>query len=133
MKTLVIIILSLALFPPSHGQEKKKEHPIDVALEKAMEKDYSTAGMIQALGKAQEAWDAELNKNYKKLLTLLKDDGKKKLREAQRAWVAFSRQGNGKPDRDLRKQSRDNVAGDLRESDDGDDTPAGEKSRELRA
>ena len=34
--------------------EEPEKDPIDVALEAAMEKDYSTAGMVQALSKADE-------------------------------------------------------------------------------
>ena len=85
---IAIVSLTLALFPLSvHGQEKK--HPIDQKLEAAIEKDSSTGGQNQAIGDAHEAWDKVLNQSYQKLLKHLDPGAAKKLRESQRAWIAW--------------------------------------------
>jgi uncharacterized protein YecT (DUF1311 family) len=85
----IALIFSLFLLPLCPAQEvgKEKEHPIDIAMDKAIEKNPSTAGMVEAFAAAGEKWDTELNKNYKILIAKLDPDARKALREAQRAWV----------------------------------------------
>jgi uncharacterized protein YecT (DUF1311 family) len=53
-----------------------------------MEKDYSTAGMVQALSKDQEQWDKKLNTTYQSLKKHMKADEWADLVAAQRAWIA---------------------------------------------
>ena len=53
-----------------------------------MEKDYSTAGMVQALSKAEEQWDKKLNTTYQSLKKHMKPDEWADLVAAQRAWIA---------------------------------------------
>lgn len=87
MKIFLIILPFFLLFSATAQDAAEEKHPIDVALEKAIRKDYSTAGMVNAFGEASKKWDVELNKNYKLLVAGLNPDAKKALREAQRAWV----------------------------------------------
>jgi len=67
----------------------REKDPIDRALEAAMEKNSSTAGMVQAIDNAHKQWDQKLNTCYKALNKELPAAEWKELVIAQRAWVAF--------------------------------------------
>ncbi|HWJ26163.1 MAG TPA: lysozyme inhibitor LprI family protein [Flavisolibacter sp.] len=56
---------------------------------KCTEIDYSDFGMREATNAGSALYDSLLNKYYKKLSAVLKDDDKKALVQAQRAWLAF--------------------------------------------
>ncbi len=62
---------------------------IDKRMELEIEKDYSTAGMLQATYNAQNSYDILLNKYYEKLLNNLKSADKETLKEAQRNWINY--------------------------------------------
>lgn len=49
----------------------------------------TTYGMIQCIDSAYIAWDAELNKNYKLLMSVLNEEERDKLKTAQRNWLAY--------------------------------------------
>lgn len=49
----------------------------------------STVEMKQQAAAAFEKSDKAMNAAYQQLLKILNDEGKKRLREAQRAWVTF--------------------------------------------
>lgn len=66
-----------------------QEHPIDEFEQQCMEKDYSTAGMVNCTYAARQKWDEDLNKYYKLLQKKLNPEQKIKLRDAQRAWIKF--------------------------------------------
>lgn len=67
-----------------------KPHPIDLWFEKEMDKTEGvTANIRNVQGEAYSRWDKELNRVYGELLNKLNDEDKKKLREAQRAWLKF--------------------------------------------
>jgi uncharacterized protein YecT (DUF1311 family) len=83
-----LLFVSLAWMTPVLAEEPEKD-PIDVELEAAMEKDYSTAGMVQALSKAEEQWDKKLNTTYQSLKKHMKVDEWTDLVAAQRAWIAY--------------------------------------------
>ena len=87
MTRSLFIFLALSLCSFSQNEAGPKKHPIDVAMDQAIEKNPSTAGMVEALGVASKAWDRELNKNYQTLMARLDPEAKKALRESQRAWV----------------------------------------------
>lgn len=91
MKHLSMLVALLTLlFPCSmRADDEEKKHPIDVALEAAMEKDPSTAGMVRALGIARDKWDKEMNATYKKLKETMEADDFKQLVAAQKAWLAY--------------------------------------------
>jgi uncharacterized protein YecT (DUF1311 family) len=82
-----LLLVGLACMAPVLAEEPEKD-PIDVALEAAMEKDYSTAGMVQALSKAEEQWDKKLNTTNQSLKKHMKPDEWADLVTAQRAWMA---------------------------------------------
>jgi uncharacterized protein YecT (DUF1311 family) len=65
------------------------QHPIDKALEACIDKNGSTAGMVECTDKAYAAWDKELNKNYLELMRSLKAGQKEVLRSAQLEWIKY--------------------------------------------
>jgi len=71
------------------SEENEREHPIDREVSALLERDPSTAGQVRAFEKGIELWDAELNRTYKVLSAKLGEDGRQKLKDAQRAWLAF--------------------------------------------
>lgn len=73
--------------PPEKSSEKV--HRIDKITDDCMEKDGSTAGMSECMNQAYQLWDAELNKIYNQLRTLLKPDAKDALKTSQLEWIKF--------------------------------------------
>ena len=49
----------------------------------------TNAEMKQQAARTYEQADKEMNTAYKKLIGILNDEGRKRLREAQRAWIAY--------------------------------------------
>ena len=88
MKTLLLLITFLALAIPLRADEEKK-HPIDQVLESAIDKDSSTAGMVQAVSKANKDWDKEMNDLYQDLKKKMKPEEWAALVAAQKAWIAY--------------------------------------------
>ena len=78
----VVLLLSLMSF--AQGESK---HPIDKALDTCVDKNGSTAGMVECTDKAYAAWDKELNKNYVELMRKLKPPQKEPLRLSQLEWI----------------------------------------------
>ena len=87
--TILVIVFYVFLGNITFAEEQEKKHPIDEWLERCIEKDSSTAGMINCSGKAYEMWDKELNKVYQKLMKKLTPEERKKLQESQRQWIKF--------------------------------------------
>lgn len=71
------------------AQDAQEQHPIDIALDKCMDKNPSTHGMIGCLDEAYKKWDAELNKNYKALSLKMDTKQKAALLAAQRKWIEY--------------------------------------------
>lgn len=70
-------------------KQKADEHPIDREISELIRTNPSTFGQRDAFSRGIELWDAELNRQYKILSAMLDDSGRQKLRDAQRAWLAF--------------------------------------------
>mgnify|MGYP001772491557 CR=1 FL=1 len=87
--TILAIVFYVFLGNIALAEEQEKKHPIDVWLEKCIEKDSSTAGMINCGVKAYDMWDKELNKVYQELMKKLSPEERKLLRESQRQWLKF--------------------------------------------
>jgi uncharacterized protein YecT (DUF1311 family) len=90
----VIILTSLSYLlatPTSRGSvnQEPAQHPIDKALDACIDKNGSTAGMVECTDKAYAAWDKELNKNYVELMRTLKPPQKEVLRLAQLEWIKY--------------------------------------------
>jgi len=89
MKNLSICVLFLSTLMQLNAEPVEKKDPIYIALEKAIEKDSSTAGMVEATAQAEKKWDQELNVVYKKLKEAMSQDEWKALEASQKSWVTF--------------------------------------------
>ena len=58
-------------------------------VDECMQKDSSTAGMVGCINAEFAVQDKILNENYKKAMSVLNDENKKKLKDIQRKWVAY--------------------------------------------
>ncbi len=87
-RALFIIIAALSLSTASFAQEPK-EHPIDKALGACIDKDGSTAGMVQCIDIAYKNWDKELNRAYGELMKKLAPAARASLKESQLQWIKF--------------------------------------------
>ena len=60
---------------------------VEQAYSDAIEKDFSTVGMLQSMSKYEEDYDGLLNKYYKLLLNSLDEADKEILSSSQRNWI----------------------------------------------
>lgn len=51
--------------------------------------DSSTYGMMACSTKETDVWEERLNRDYQKLMKEMKTEDKERLRDMQRAWIAF--------------------------------------------
>jgi uncharacterized protein YecT (DUF1311 family) len=83
-----LIALALLLVGIGVAQETPK-HAIDKALEACLDKNQSTAGMVECEDKAYLKWDKELNRLYAELMKKISPDAKAALKDAQVQWLKF--------------------------------------------
>ena len=84
---LVYCLFSAAGMVQAYNEVEK--HPIDVALEKKIDGDPSTAGMVEAFEWAIREWDKLLNDNYNALMKKLDKKEQERLRASQREWIKY--------------------------------------------
>jgi len=89
MNKLFLALASVLLLATVSIAQEETKHPIDKALEACIDKNGSTAGMVECTDKAYAAWDKELNKNYGELMRTLKASQKEALRLAQLEWIKY--------------------------------------------
>jgi len=89
MTKLLLTVFSVFLLATIAIAQEQPQHPIDKALEACIDKNGSTAGMVECTDKAYAAWDKELNKNYGELMRTLKPAPKETLRLAQLEWIKY--------------------------------------------
>lgn len=92
MSLLPALLLTTALAAGPSIEPGFAPHPIEAELDRCMESDegMSTHGQRECLAAATAAWDRELNKVWKALMSEIDDDpAKEALRAAQRKWIAF--------------------------------------------
>ena len=58
-------------------------------IDECMQKDSSTAGMIQCIDAEFAIQDKILNENYKKVMGVLTEENRKILKDVQRKWIAY--------------------------------------------
>ena len=91
--TVLIFMLTCLFYPLATARgsiaQEQTQHPIDKALEACIDKNGSTAGMVQCTDTAYAAWDKELNKNYGALMRTMKPAQKESLRLAQLEWIKY--------------------------------------------
>ena len=85
----VLTCLSYPIATAGGVVAQEQTHPIDKALEACIDKNGSTAGMVQCTDKAYAAWDKELNQKYGELMRALKPAQKEALRLAQLEWIKY--------------------------------------------
>jgi len=100
MTKLLLALISILLLASLSTAQGPTQHPIDKALDACIDKNGSTAGMVECTDKAYAAWDKELNKNYGELMRALKPKQKEALRLAQLEWIKY---------RDLEFKSIDSI------------------------
>jgi uncharacterized protein YecT (DUF1311 family) len=82
MKALIIfLLLSLLTSGPTLAQKRSKSAPCANAS--------SQADMNDCAGREYKAADATLNQVYRQLISLLDDEEKSQLKEAQTAWLKY--------------------------------------------
>lgn len=91
----IFIAFLLCITNTAFAQEEPVPHPVDIWLQQALEKDYTTVGMREAMNTAREKWDQEMNQIYTRLISRLNKEQRVSLRESQRAWLKF-RDAEGK-------------------------------------
>ena len=89
MIKLIFAIAAIFLLPTISQAQEEAKHPIDKTLEACIDKNGSTAGMVQCTDKAYADWDKELNKNYAELMRQLKPAQKESLRLSQLEWIKY--------------------------------------------
>ena len=87
MKILLFIVAAFFVLPKGEGIEVKD--PIDIAMDAAMDRNGSTAGMCEAFAAAHEKWEERLNAAWAKLKKRMPADEFAELQKAQRAWIAY--------------------------------------------
>jgi uncharacterized protein YecT (DUF1311 family) len=89
MKKSLILLAFFAIIISCKSFAQETPHPIDVFLDSCLEKNISTMGMTQCTDEAVKMWDAELNKYYKILMSVLDDESVKSLKAAEVQWIIF--------------------------------------------
>ena len=79
----------IGLFAATVGAVEPASDPIDRKAAACMDRDPSTAGMIECLQQAYAEWDAELNAVYADVRLRLNPQAKSALKEAQRLWISY--------------------------------------------
>jgi len=85
----IAVVLMVAVANPVFATAGVDKRPIDIELEKKINADSSTYGMLDAYKWAEGEWDKELNKNYQALMKRLKKDEQAKLKASQRQWIKY--------------------------------------------
>ncbi|HEX8852856.1 MAG TPA: lysozyme inhibitor LprI family protein [Pyrinomonadaceae bacterium] len=95
LRSCLLLLLCLTLSSAANvsaAQEASaasEEHAIDKALGRCIDKDPSTAGMVDCIGQAAKAWDRELNDKYQRLSKTLDPAPRSALRAAQQEWLKY--------------------------------------------
>lgn len=89
-KVIYILLLSPFAVAAENFCDTGKPHPIDIWFETEMAKTEGvTVNIRNAQGEAYSRWDKELNRAYGELLSALKEPERKRVKEAQRAWIKY--------------------------------------------
>ena len=89
MKHIISQLFLIMFFLSPLGLFAQSENSIDSELTACMDKDPSTHGVLKCIDNAYKKWDDELNNYYQKLMNLLDDGAKDKLKEAERKWIEY--------------------------------------------
>jgi uncharacterized protein YecT (DUF1311 family) len=89
MTKIFLTLVSVVFLATVAVAQEQTQHPIDKALEACIDKNGSTAGMVECTDKAYAAWDKELNKNYADLMRAVKPAQKEALKQAELEWIKY--------------------------------------------
>ena len=81
MKTATLVFICLLASPHAYGQGKGRSEPCANA--------QSQAEMNNCAGREYKAADVALNQVYRQLVSMLNDEEKSQLKEAQTAWLKY--------------------------------------------
>ena len=84
-----VCLAALIAFASVHAEPTEIEDPIDVAMDKAMDKDPSTAGMVQAAADADTKWQKEIDRALSRLKEAMSAKQWKALQRSQAAWKSY--------------------------------------------
>lgn len=87
--SVLFLVFILFSFNTKLFSQDEDNYPIDVYLDSCMEKNPSTMGMTNCTYEAEKMWDAELNKYYKLLITILDDNSAEVLKSSEVEWVKY--------------------------------------------
>ncbi len=87
--TRVCVLLGMCLITWSASAIESAEDSIDRKASVCMDRDPSTAGMIECLQQAYDEWDAALNTTYADVRLRLNPEAQNALKEAQRRWISY--------------------------------------------
>lgn len=87
MRMISLFAILIASLFAGIAMAKEKANVIDLTTESCLETNQSTAGMLECFTRAEQEWDAELNRVYKALQSHLKPKAQDALKQAQKAWI----------------------------------------------
>lgn len=87
--TAMLLTSLLLSISPGIADEDSIRKAIEKRCQQCIDKDGSTAGMVECCDKEYKEWDAELNKNYNALMKILSNQQKASLKTSQLAWLKF--------------------------------------------
>src|SRR4051794_18482023 len=85
----LVFAITVAISMLSAYSQDEKQHPIDRFYDECVDKNGSTAGMVECTEKAYKKWDTELNRVYGELLKKLPREKTADLKKAQRNWLTY--------------------------------------------
>jgi len=90
---IILSMLHLITFGIIAQENKKNDHPIDIAYKKCLDNpnNQTTIGMVDCAIKARGAWEVEVEKYYKLLLTKVSEETKPLLRKSQETWKEYKK------------------------------------------
>jgi len=86
--TISCLLGACLLAVPARAIEPSND-PIDRKAAACMDRDPSTAGMIECLQQAYADWDGELNAVYADVRLRLNPQAQSALKDAQRLWISY--------------------------------------------
>jgi uncharacterized protein YecT (DUF1311 family) len=87
----LLFFLFLTYSSLSQENNKARTFSPDIQLNTCLDSssNQTTYGMMECTGRARDAWDAEMNNYYKKLMDVLKPEEKEKLKASQKKWLEY--------------------------------------------
>jgi uncharacterized protein YecT (DUF1311 family) len=89
MKTHLLLSALIVTICTDLQATPQKKDPIDIAMNKAMEKNPSTGGMVQAAAQADKKWQKEIDRALANLQKAMSAEQWNALQASQEAWRAY--------------------------------------------